>query len=97
MIREKISRELTNVRVDGIYSLPSSGNQQKWSYNATSDFLVRNHLIDRFNPRDPNASGGHLIIDWSNKTVLNKVMIPYYQCAFTPKMYVTSRIKYEES
>ena len=97
LIREGISRELTNVRMDGIYSPPSSGNQHKWTYFATAKFLVRNHLIDRFNPRDPNASGGHLIIDWSNKTVLNKVMIPYYQCAFTPKMYVTSRIKYEES
>ena len=85
LIREGISRELTNVRVDGIYSPFTSGNQQKWTYNATSDFLVRNHLIDRFNPRDPNASGGHLIIDRSNKTVLNKVMIPYYQCAFTQK------------
>ena len=85
LIREGISRELTNVRMDGIYSPPSSGNQHKWTYFATAKFLVRNHLIDRFNPRDPNASGGHLIIDWSNKTVLNKVMIPYYQCAFTQK------------
>ena len=85
LIREGISRELTNVRLDGIYSPPSSDNQRKWTYPATADFLVRNHLIDRFHPSDPNASGGHLIIDWSNKTVLNKVMIPYYQCAFTQK------------
>ena len=85
LVRDGISRELTNARLEGIYSPPSSHTQRKWTYPATADFLVKHHLIQRFYPDDPNASGGHLIIDWSNKTVLNKVMIPYYQCAFTQK------------
>ena len=85
MIRDGISREMTNVRLEGIYSPYSSNNQVEWTHPATTDFLLINHLINFFNPRDPNASGGHLIIDWSNKTILNKVMIPYYQCAYTQK------------
>ena len=85
LIRNGISRELTNVRLEGIYSPSSSHNQKKWTYHATSYFLKNYHLINHFNGYEPNASGGHLIVDWSNKTVLNKVMIPYYQCAFTQR------------
>ena len=85
VINKGISRELTNARLEGIYSPYSAFTQRKLTYPATADFLVKHHLIQRFYPDDPNASGGHLIIDWSNKTVLNKVMIPYYQCAFTQK------------
>ena len=85
LIRDGISRELTNARLEGIYSPYSAFTQKKFTYPATAHFLVNHHLIDRFYPDDLNGSGGHLIIDWSNKTVLNRVMIPYYQCAFTQK------------
>ena len=85
VFRRGMSRELTNARVDGIYSPPSTGKQYRWTYKDTSDFLLKHNLIQHYYKYDPNASGTMIIIDWSNSNVVNKVVYPLYQCAFTQK------------
>ena len=85
LIRDGISREVTNARLEGIYSPVSGGGAEKWVHAKTVDFLLTNHLIDSFDKKGRMGCGGHLITDWSNKTVLNKVIIPYKECAYTQK------------
>ena len=85
LIQDGISRELTYVHQDGIYMSPSSGLAERWTYQASVDFLLKHHFIKLFNKKGTNGSVGHLIVDWSNKTILNRVIIPWYQCAFTQK------------
>ena len=85
LIRDGISREVTNARLEGIYSPVSGGGAEKWVHKKTVDFLLTNHLIDSFDKKGRMGRGGHLITDWSNKTVLNKVIIPYKECAYTQR------------
>ena len=86
LIRDGISRELTNVRLEGIYSPASGGGAaERWTHNGTVEFLLSNRFIDSFDPNGRMGCGGHLITDWLNKTVVNRVMIPYQQCAYTQK------------
>lgn len=85
LIREGISRELTNARVDGIYSPPSGGNQKRWTHPDCAEFLIKNNLVKHFSYRDPNCSSGLIVSDYSNTEVVNKVLYPFYQCAYTQK------------
>ena len=86
LIRDGITRELSNVRLEGIYSPVSGGGAaEKWTHNQTIEFLLSHHFIDSFDRNGRMGCGGHLITDWSNKTVVNKVLIPYRQCAYTQK------------
>ena len=85
LIRDGISREVTNARLEGIYSPVSGGGAERWVHAKTVDFLLTNHLIDSFDKKGRMGCGGHLITDWSNKTVLNKVIIPYKECAYTQR------------
>ena len=85
LIREGISREITNARVDGVYSPPSEGNQKRWTHPDTANFLIQHHLIDHFSYDDPNCSTGLIVSDWSHSDVVERVLYPYYQCAFTQK------------
>ena len=85
LIREGISRELTNVHVDGIFSPPSSGNQSRWTHPDCADFMIKNKLVEHFSYDDPNCSSGLIVSDYSNSEVVNKVLYPFYQCAFTQK------------
>ena len=85
LIRDGISRELTYVHQEGIYTPPSPGNAGKWTHPKSIDFLLKHHFIKSFDKEGTNGCGGHLIVDWSNKTILNRVIIPYRQCAFTQK------------
>ena len=85
LIRDGISREVTNARLEGIYTPVSGGGAGKWTHITTIKFLEHNHLIDSFDPKWRMGCGGHLITDWSNKTVINRVIIPYQQCAYTQR------------
>ena len=85
IIRKGLSRELTNARVDGVYSPPSTGSQNRWTHKDTSSFLLNNHLIEMFDKNGPNASGGFVVSDWSNTHAINKVLYPWLQCAYTQK------------
>ena len=85
LIRDGISRELTYVHQEGIYTPPSGGNAGRWTHPKSIDFLLKHHFIKSFDKEGTNGCGGHLIVDWSNKTILNRVIIPYRQCAFTQK------------
>lgn len=85
IIRKGLSRELTNARVDGVYSPPSTGSQNRWTHRDTSSFLLQHHLIESFNKDGPNGSGGFIVSDWHNTCAINKVLYPLLQCAYTQK------------
>ena len=85
LIQDGISRELTYVHQEGIYTPPSPGNAGKWTHPGSIDFLLKHHFIKSFDKEGTNGCGGHLIVDWSNKTIMNRVIIPYRQCAYTQK------------
>ena len=85
IIRDGISREVTNARLEGIYTPVSAGVAERWTHETTIQFLLQNHFIDSFDPKGRMGCGGHLITDWSNKTVINRVIIPYQQCAYTQR------------
>ena len=91
LIREGLSRELTNVRVDGVYSPPSSGNQKRWTHPDCANFLINHNMVKHFSYRDPNCSSGMIISDWSHRDVVNKVLYPFYQCAYTQKCITPRR------
>lgn len=78
-------REMTNARVDGIYSPPSPGSQNRWTHPDCAKFLLNNKLIQHYNVFEPSCSSGFIISDWSHTDVVNKVLYPFYQCAFTQK------------
>ena len=85
LIREGISREITNARVDGVYSPLSEGNQRRWTHPETANFLIQHHVIEHFSYDDPNCFTGFIVSDWTHRDVVEKVLYPYYQCAYTQK------------
>ena len=86
VIRDGISREVTSVRHNGVYTPVSSGSVGRWVHPAMMRFLKEHGMISReISPSEGMGCGGHLIVNYANKTVVNRFMIPYRQCAFTEK------------
>ena len=86
VIRDGISREVTTVRYNGMYTPVSSGTVGRWVYPDMLLFLKENGFITKeISPNDGMGCGGHLIVNYANKTVVNRFMIPYRQCAYTEK------------
>ena len=85
VIRSGLSREMTNARIDGVYSPPSPGSQNRWTHPDCAEFLLQNHLIQHYNGNEPSCSSGFIISDWSHTDVVNKILYPFYQCALTQK------------
>ena len=86
VIREGISREVTMARHYGLYSPRSRHTVSRWVYPKTQEFLVNNHIIPHEVSGDfPMVSGGLLIMDYANTTLLESFIIPYYKCAYTQK------------
>ena len=85
LIQDGISRELTYVHQEGVFTPISTRDAGKWTYPDSVDFLLKHHFIKSFDKEGTVASVGHLIMDWSNKTVINQLVIPWYQCSFTQK------------
>ena len=46
---------------------------------------MKYHFIKSFDKNGRNGCGGHLIVDWSNKTIMNRIIIPYRECSYTQK------------
>ena len=86
VIREGISREVTMARHYGLYSPRSRHTVSVWVYPKTQEFLVNHHVIPHAVSGDfPMVSGGLLIMDYANRTILESFIIPYYKCAYTQK------------
>ena len=88
LIQDGISRELTYVHQEGVYMPDSGGNGAKWTHPDSVDFLLKHHFIKSFDKKGTNGCVCTLAMDWSNKTILNRVIIPWYQCSFTQKCIV---------
>ena len=86
VIRDGISREVTSVRHNGLYTPISGGTVGRWVHPDMMQYLKEHAIITKqISPSDTMGCGGHLIVNYANKTVLNRFMVPYRQCAFTQK------------
>ena len=86
VIRDGISREVTTVRYNGMYTAVSGGTVGRWVYPDMVSFMREHGFLTKdLNPNDTMGCGGHLIVNYANKTVVDRFMVPYRQCAYTQK------------
>lgn len=78
-----INKELTRVRRYGLYSPYSGGSLQQWMHPGSSQFLVYRKMIRKLMLGKGMCTGGYLFLDYNNTEVMNNVVFPLVQCAYT--------------
>ena len=67
------------------------GNQKRWTHPDCANFMIDHNMVKHFSYGDPNCSSGMIISDWTHRDVVNKVLYPFYQCAYTQKCITPRR------
>jgi hypothetical protein len=83
--KHNLEYEKRIVEKEGFFASISCDTVSKWVYNSTIGFMMENKLISKCNKDDTVCSGGYAFYDPHNPRILNKLIIPFYQCCFTKK------------
>lgn len=78
-----IEKELWRVRTFGLYTPYSGGSLQSWMHGKSLQFLVNNKMFRKAMLGKGMCTGGYLFINYQNATVMNQVVFPLVQCAYT--------------
>lgn len=80
-----IQVELDRARTHGLFSPYSGGILQSWLYKSSAAFLQNKHMLRKVLLGKSMCTGGYLFIDYTNSTVMKKVVFPLVECAYTKK------------
>ena len=82
-----IDKDIQNARMNGFYSNDAGHNIRKWTHPGMVQYLeemkwisVMNSTLDKW-----CCSGGYLMIDSRNRTVMKNVVYPTVKCSLTKK------------
>ena len=70
---------------EGIYSPFSFDSIGRWVHPTTIEFLEENEIVKRVKVNETNCLSAYVIVNMKNETIVNEVLMKYYQCAFTKK------------
>lgn len=70
---------------EGIYSPFSFDSIGRWTHPTTIRFLEENGMVNKVKVNETNCLSAYVIVNMRNKTIVNEVLMRYYQCAFTKK------------
>lgn len=77
--------ELKRVYQYGAYSPYSGDNLGKWVHHTSSHFLSVNKMVRKIMLGKGMCNGAFMLFDYNHDEVMNTVVIPYIQCAYTRK------------
>ena len=84
IIVDGLSREMTSVRMYGVYSPRSSGSLGEWTVVNMQSFLRKNHFVEVIDKEGPNCMAGVFFIDYSH-LYTHYIAQAMKECAFTKK------------
>ena len=70
---------------EGIYSPYSFDTIGRWVHPSAVSFLEMNGMVKKVRMNETNCLSAYVIVNMKNKTVVDDVLMKYYQCAFTKK------------
>ena len=85
IIYDGVDVEFDYAKKEGMYAPPSSGDVKRWTHPATIEFIEKTGMVKKVNQTDQNCSAGHIFLDFTNKTAVEKIFKPLIQCAYTMK------------
>ena len=85
LLPSNINRELRRARLFGLYTPYSGDSLQSWLHGKSRRFLGYNRMIRKIMLGKGMCTGGYLFINYNNETVMNNVIFPLLQCAYTRK------------
>lgn len=80
-----INNDLVRVYKYGAYTPYSGDNLGRWVHSTTSRFLAVHKMVRKIMLGRGMCNGAYMLFDYNNVTVMNNVVIPYVQCAYTRK------------
>lgn len=81
----RIDKELGRVREYGLFTPYSGGSLQSWMYPTASSFMVSHHMLRKMMLGKGMCTGGYLFINYVNDVVMEKIIEPLVECAYTRK------------
>lgn len=78
-----LDREMFRVHEFGLYSPYSGGSLQSWVHGKSLKFMGANRMLRKAMLGKGMCTGGYLFINYQNETVMNQVLFPLLECAYT--------------
>ena len=85
MINEQFLKDLNYVKEEGFYSPKSFDSVEKWLNPLSTQFLSRYFSVSQSALNDTNCLSAYVFVNPRNETIRQRVLYPYYQCAFTKR------------
>ena len=78
-----LETELSRARTYGLFTPCSGGSLQMWLHGQSIRFLGWNKMLRKLFLGKAMCTGGYLFIHYNNTQVMQNVLIPLLQCAYT--------------
>ena len=85
LLPQNMDMELQHAYSFGAFSPASGDNIQKWVHGSSLSFLHNNKMVRRIMKGKGMCNGAFIVFDYNNETVMNNVVFPLVQCAYTRK------------
>lgn len=83
LVSTNLRNEMYRVHLFGLYTPYSGGNLQQWLHGKSQRFLGANKMLRKIMLGKGMCTGGYVFINYNNETVMNDVIFPLVQCAYT--------------
>ena len=83
LVSTNLKNEMYRVHTFGLYTPYSGDSLQQWLHGKSQRFLGANKMIRKIMLGKGMCTGGYLWINYNNETVMNDVIFPLVQCAYT--------------
>lgn len=80
-----VFKDETRVKTFGLFTPYSGDSLQSWVHPKSRIFLEKYHMVRKIFTGKGMCTGGYIFVDYHNETVMNDVIFPLLQCAYTRK------------
>ena len=85
ILPRNMGKELQHAYDFGAFSPASGDTIQKWVHGSSQSFLHHNKMVRRIMRGKGMCNGAFIAFDYNNENVMNNVVFPFVQCAYTRK------------
>ena len=85
ILPESILSDVHRAKQFGFYSPSSGGSVQQWTHPRTFLYMMSHYSISHIRRGKNMCSGGYMLFDYRNATVIKSLVIPFLECAYTRK------------
>ena len=84
-IHSDLSEDLHRALQHGFYSPSSGGSVRQWTFGSTRHFIQSHFNRTHLRHGKDMCTAGYMIINYNNQEVMNSLVLPLLQCAYTRK------------